>query len=181
MIIPTPLIPDALIAANYGGTITDFLSGDPLSVIGNTLNNKSSSKKAVAIESSGSSSGSSIFPEVNAAPFSIVSPTYDYSPSEQNAYHSPFEQFQNTYTDSRQFDITYPTYNYITDSNGAVITNKKESTLDNKVSNTPTASQSYTPTNTNDSGNSSGIDPLILIGGAALVLIALGGIAIVTK
>ena len=179
MIIPTPLIPDALIAANYGGTITDFLSGDPLSVIGNTLNNKSSSKKAVAIESSGSSSGSSIFPEVNAAPFSIVSPTYDYSPSEQNVYHQPYENYQPSYTDSRQYDITYPSYNYILDSNGAVITNKKDSTLENRNTTSPSTQQSYTPTN--DSGNSSGIDPLLLIGGAALVLIALGGIAIVTK
>lgn len=167
-----------VIAAGAGALIG---TGSAQNYINEIFTNDSSSKKAVTIESSGSSSGSSIFPEVNAAPFSIVSPTYDYSPSEQNNYHSPFEQFQNTYTDSRQFDITYPTYNYIVDSNGAVITNKKDSTLDNKVSNTPTASQSYTPTNTNDSGNSSGIDPLLLIGGAALVLIALGGIAIVTK
>ena len=168
-----------VIAAGAGALIG---TGSAQNYINEIFTNNESSKKAVAIESaSGGSSGSSIFPTVEAAPFSIVSPTYDYSPSEQNTYHSPYEQFQNSYTDSRQFDITYPTYNYIVDSNGAVITNKKDSTLDNKVSNTPTASQSYTPTNTNDSGNSSGIDPLLLIGGAALVLIALGGIAIVAK
>ena len=165
-----------VIAAGAGALIG---TGSAQNYINEIFTNDSSSKKAVTIESSGSSSGSSIFPEVNAAPFSIVSPTYDYSPSEQNNYHSPFEQFQNTYTDSRQFDITYPTYNYIVDSNGAVITNKKESSLENKNTSSPSNAQTYSPAA--NSGNSEGIDPLLLIGGAALVLIALGGIAIVSK
>ena len=167
-----------VIAAGAGALIG---TGSAQNYINEIFTNDSSSKKAVAIESSGSSSGSSIFPEVNAAPFSIVSPTYDYSPSEQNVYHQPYENYQPSYTDSRQYDITYPSYNYIVDSNGAVITNKKDSTLENRNNTSPSTQQTYTPTNTNDSGNSSGIDPLLLIGGAALVLIALGGIAIVTK
>ena len=139
-----------------------------------------SSKKAATIESSaGGSSGSSIFPTVEAAPFSVVSPNYDYSPSQQDVYHQPYENYQPQYTDSRQYDITYPTYNYITDSNGAVITNKKESSLENKNTSSPSNAQTYSPAA--NSGNSEGIDPLLLIGGAALVLIAIGGIAVVSK
>ena len=138
----------------------------------------SSSKKAVAIEAA-SESGSSIFPDLISSPLSWNSPTYDYSPSEQNVYHKPYENYQPSYTDSRQYDITYPVYNYITDSNGAVITNKKDSTLKNENDISPSNAQTYSPAA--NSGNSEGIDPLLLIGGAALVLIALGGIAIVSK
>ena len=167
MVLPILLAGGAIAAGSYAAGWLSNNGGD------------SNSKKEVLIESASEGAVSSIFPTVEAAPFSIASPTYDYSPSEQNVYHQPYETYQPTYTDSRQYDITYPVYNYITDSNGAVITNKKDATLENKNTSTPTNTQSYTPTN--DSGNSSGIDPLILIGGAALVLIALGGVAIVSK
>ena len=152
--------------------------------MGSSENSTDNSKKAVVVEEAAAAgNSSSIFPEFESAPLSVNSPSYTYSPnnSDQSVQHAAYEQYQPTYTDSRQFDITYPNYTYIIDSNGAIVSNKKESTLDNKVSQSPTATQSYTPTNTADSGNSSGIDPLLLIGGAALILIVLGGIAIVRK
>lgn len=170
----------ALLNTGYAqGAYNWIAENNPLSFLGSN-GAAVDSKKAAVVDNSGSGT-SSIFPTVETSPFSIASPTYDYSPSNQNVYHQPYEQYQPTYTDSRQFDITYPNYTYIIDSNGAIVSNKKESTLDNKVTQSPTATQSYTPTNTNDSGNSSGIDPLLLIGGAALILIVLGGIAIVRK
>ena len=167
MVLPILLAGGAIAAGSYAAGWLSNNGGD------------SNSKKEVLIESASEGAVSSIFPTVETAPFSIVSPTYDYSPSEQNVFHQPYENYQPSYTDSRQYDITYPVYNYISDSNGAFITTKKDSTLKNDTEVSPSNAQSYSPAA--NTGNSSGIDPLILIGGAALVLIALGGVAIVSK
>ena len=171
MVLPLiPMIAGWAIGTNYGSNVV----GSSGSV------DNSSSKKAVAIEAA-SESGSSIFPDLISSPLSWNSPSYTYSPSQQDVYHQPYENYQPQYTDSRQYDITYPTYNYITDSNGAVITNKKESSLENKNTSSPSNAQTYSPAANSGNTSNSGIDPLLLIGGAALVLIALGGIAIVSK
>ena len=170
----------ALLNTGYAqGAYNWIAENNPLSFLGSN-GAAVDSKKAAVVDNSGSGT-SSIFPTVETSPFSIASPTYDYSPSQQDVYHQPYENYQPQYTDSRQYDITYPTYNYITDSNGAVITNKKESSLENKNTSSPSNAQTYTPAANSGNTSNSGIDPLLLIGGAALVLIALGGIAIVTK
>ncbi len=110
------------------------------------------------------------------------SPDLSSRTNQQNVYHTPYENYQPVVSDSRQYDITYPNYTTIIGSPDAIVANKKETVQSNSPTQTPYYYQpeTYTPSNSQD--ESSGIDPMILLGGAAvLVLLFAGGVFLVRK